>query len=61
MSVNLTQCEIDQSIISSLISLATKELSRFKDVKILVNFANATVLEKAPGYIMIRKKVYHAY
>jgi hypothetical protein len=61
VSVNLTQCEIDQSIISSLISLATKELSRFKDVKILVNFANATMLEKAPGYIMIRKKVYHAY
>lgn len=61
VSVNLTQCTIDQSIISSLISLATKELTRFKDVKILVNFANATVLEKAPGYIMIRKKVYHAY
>jgi len=59
--INLTRCVIDQSVIASLLPLVTRELVKFTGLKILVNFKNANILEKSPGYMMISKKVYHAY
>ncbi len=61
MVLNLTRCLLDQSIIASLLPLVTRELVSYADVKILVNFKNANILEKSTGYRLISKKVYHAY
>ena len=59
--LNLTRCVVDQSIIASLLPLVTRELASFVDVKVLVNFKNANILEKSTGYRLISKKVFHAY
>lgn len=61
LTINLTRCEIDPAIISSLVDIATNSLPDSIEVKISVNFKSALLLENAPGYIMIRNHIHHAY
>ncbi len=61
LTINLTRCEIAPEIISSLVDITTKSLPDSVEVKISVNFKSALLLENAPGYIMIRNHIQHAY
>lgn len=54
-------CTIDGTVISPLFTLFTRELADFKNKRINVNLKNGTVLEQAPGYIMIKKFIRHVY
>lgn len=55
------QCTIDGTIISALSKLFNTVLAGYQSKKINVNFKNATILERAPGYIMIKKYIQHVY
>ncbi len=58
--VNLSHnCTIDSTAISMLVGLFTKDLALFKKKIIRVNSKNANILEKSPGYIVIKKYIRH--
>lgn len=60
--LNLSRnCTVEPSVVGFLVTLANGELSRGKNVKILIDFTNSVVLEKSPGYRLISKNVYHCF
>lgn len=60
--VNLClKCEIDKTVVASLMQLFMKDLSGFKNKKAIVNFKNASVLERSTGYNIIKDFIFHTY
>jgi hypothetical protein len=60
--INLSRnCIIDSLIISSLFTLVNHDLKDYPKLKIIVDFKNGVKLENAPGYLMIKDRVYHVF
>lgn len=60
--LNLSRnCTVEPSVMGFLVSLAHGDFSGGREVKILIDFKNSVVLEKAPGYRLISKNVFHCF
>jgi hypothetical protein len=60
--INLSDfCSVDATVISSLVKLFITDFAGFINKTIVVNFKNATILEKGSGYLIIKKYVRHDY
>lgn len=60
--INLSRnCTFEPSVMGFLVTLVNGELGRGKKIKIFVDFKNSLVLEKAQGFRLISKNVFHCF